>query len=87
LFLSAYTVSTSFLNQIGRKITINNPIVPVMGSIGINMKIIRTRAHLILATMETAIIFPFLACFFEMLKELHNIALFPSITGIKKLVK
>ena len=51
----------------GRKITINNPIVPVIGSRGIDMKIIRTMAHLILAKMETAIIFLSLVCFFEML--------------------
>jgi len=45
-----------------------------MGIIGINMKIIRTRAHLILVTMETAIISLSLVCFVEMLKECFSIA-------------
>jgi hypothetical protein len=63
-FLSAYTFSTSFLNQAGRKITINNPIVLVMGNRGISIKVIRTRAHLILANRETDVIVLFPACFF-----------------------
>lgn len=51
-FLSAYTLSTSCLNHVGRKIAIYNPIVPVIGIIGIKEKIIRARAHLILVTIE-----------------------------------
>jgi hypothetical protein len=60
LLLSAYTLSTSCLNQSGRKMTTNNPIELVIGNIGINMKVKRTRPHLILATMEAAIIILFL---------------------------
>ena len=53
----------------GRKNTINNPIVPVTGSTGINMKMIRTRAHLILATMEAAIIFLSLPVYRDIKKD------------------
>jgi hypothetical protein len=49
-------LSTSFLNQIGRKININNPIEPVMGTNGINIKIIRTKAYFILVEIESFII-------------------------------
>ncbi|MDD2658373.1 MAG: hypothetical protein PHY54_01675 [Methylococcales bacterium] len=73
-FLSAYTFSTSFLNQIGRKITINNPMVLVIGNKGINIKVIRTSAHLILAKKETDVIVLFPACFSGTLKESLSIA-------------
>jgi hypothetical protein len=46
-------LSTSFLNQVGRKITTSNPIVLVIG-IGPTLKImktIKTIAHLILAQL------------------------------------
>jgi len=45
-----------------------------MGIIGINMKIIITRAHLILVTMVAALISLSLVCFVEMLKECLSIA-------------
>jgi hypothetical protein len=54
--LLAYTLSTSFLNHIGRNINTYKPTKPVTGIIGINMKIIRTNAHLILAEKEPFII-------------------------------
>jgi len=52
----------------------NKPIVPVTGSIGINIKTIRTRAHLILEPMEDAIISLSRICFIEMLKACLSIA-------------
>jgi hypothetical protein len=61
--LLAYTLSTSFLNHIGRNINTYNPIEPVTGIIGITIKKIRTKAHLILAEKESFIIEITRVCF------------------------
>jgi hypothetical protein len=55
-------LSTSFLNQAGRRITTNKPIVLVIG-IGPKPsaeKTIKTKAHVILARVETFMIGVFL---------------------------
>ncbi len=62
--LLAYTLSTKFLNQIGRNINTYNPTEPVTGIIGISIKRMRTKAHLILAEKEPFIILLFRGIWF-----------------------